>query len=179
MTKPKEQQIIGNNNIQVGGDYITTNKVVKKTEIIYDKDVHITDAQAKEIRDKVHKIAESRSGESRYSYGQAFKSLYDKFHITKYELLPIGRYEEAIKWLDKQIAINRPKLRNVNNEQFRKDMYKAIHARARQLGVDIHEFATNALSLKSSLKSLSDLSDMRLKQLYTKIFSIRYHSCCV
>ena len=171
-----KQKIIGNNNIQVGGDYVSTNKLIKKTEVIHNPEEHITDAQAKEIRDKVYKIAESRLGENRFKtppYGLIYSSLYNQFKITSYKLLPKTKYEEAIKWLDKQIAIYRPKLKRVDNEQYRKDMYKAINARANQLGINIHEFAVEALALKKSITSLKELSDTRLKKLYSKLFSKR------
>lgn len=166
-----KQNIEGNNNLQVAGDFIKTEKVVRKTEVIHDKNEHITDAQAKEIKDRIQKIAESRSKESKYSFPQAYKALYDKFHITSYKLLPNSKYETAIKWLDKQIAIFRPKLKKVDNDQFRKDMYKSIHAKARQLGLDIHDFAFTALDLKNPITSLTELSDTRLQKLYTKLFT--------
>ena len=174
MANLKEQQIIGDNNIQVGGDYITTNKITKKTEVLYDEDVHITDAQAKDIKDRVFKIAESRLGENKFNnppYGFVYNGLYKRFKITSYKLLPKEKYNDAIKWLDKQIAIYRPKLKNVDAEQYRNDMYKSIHARARQLGINIYDFASSAFELKKPITSLKELSDMRLKRLYTKLFS--------
>ncbi|MDR3287180.1 MAG: hypothetical protein LBT27_07040 [Prevotellaceae bacterium] len=171
--KKINQEIVGSNNIQVAGNYITTNKVIKKTEVVHDVDIYITDAQAKEIRDRVHKIAESRSNESKYSYPQAFKALYDRYKITKYTLLPKEKYNDAIKWLDKQIAIYRPKLKKVDNEQYRKDMYKSLNARAHQLDINIYDFANEKLKIKNPIKSLKELSDTRLKKLYEKLFSIK------
>lgn len=61
-----KQKIEGNNNIQIGvhnGDIIYTEKVVGKTELIHDSDIYISDAQAKEIRDRIQKIAEEMAGE--------------------------------------------------------------------------------------------------------------------
>lgn len=168
------QDINGNNNIQVAGDYIRTEKIVRTTQVIHNPDEHITDAQAKEIRDKVQKIAEEKAGEKKYSsppYGAVYNTLYNRYNITKYTLLPKDKYEDAIKWLDKQIAIYRPKLKNVDPEQYRKEMYKSIHARANQLHIDIHEFAETALGLKKPISSLKELSDTRLKKLYNKLFS--------
>lgn len=172
-----KQQIEGNNNIQIGvnhGDIIHTEKVIRKTEVIHDSNTHISDAQAKEIRDRVKKIAEEKAGERRYisaPYGLVYGTLYNRYGITKYTLLPKDKYEDAIKWLDKQIAIYRPKLKNVDPEQYRKDMYKSIHARANQLNIDIHEFAITALDLKKPISSLKELSDTRLKKLYTRLYS--------
>ena len=171
--KKISQRIKGNNNIQVAGDLINTEKIVHKTEVIHDNKFHITDEQAKEIRDRVHKIAKYRSNESKYSYPQAFNLLYDRFHITKYQLLPKEKYEEAIVFLNKQIAINRSKFKNVDNDQWRKDMNSAVQARAKKLGIDIHEFAYSALQLKNPITSITELSDTRIKKLYAKLFGVR------
>lgn len=170
------QQINGNNNTQVAGDYISTNKIVHKTEVLHDPDLHVTDEQAKTLRDKVYKITEARFGEKRFNkppYGVVYNSLYDRYKITSYKLLPREKFDDAIKWLDKQIAIYRPKLRNIDVDQYRKDMYKAINARANQLGINVHEFATQALELKDPVVSLKSLSNNRLKDLHKKLFSKR------
>ncbi|MCL2040878.1 MAG: ORF6C domain-containing protein [Bacteroidales bacterium] len=167
--------IQGNNNIQVSGDFIKTEKVIRKTDIIYNPDEHISDAQAKEIKDRVQKIAQERAAESkqRPSYQTAYVSFYNRFNITRYQLLPKDLYDDAIKWLDKQIAIHRPKLRAIDNEQYKKDYYKPIHTRARQLGIDVYEFAVTALDLKEPITSLKELNDKNLKKLYDKLFSKR------
>jgi hypothetical protein len=167
------QRITGNNNIQVGGDYISTNRLIKKTEVIHDSDMYITDSQAKEIRDRIHKIAESRAGENKFKnapYGQVFNSLYNRYSITKYTLLPKEKFDDAIKWLNKQVAIYRPKLKKIDNEQYRKDMYKAINAKANQIGVEVHDFANEKLGLKKPITSLKELSDARLGKLHAKLF---------
>ena len=171
-----KQSINGSNNIQVIGDYITTNKVVNKTEVLYDANLHISEAQAKDIKDRIYKVAESRLGEKKFSsppYGLVYKSFYDRYKINSYKVLPRDKFDEAIKWLDKQIAIYRPKLKNVDAEQYRKDMYKSINAKANQLGVNVHEFAYQSLELKKPITSLKELSDTRLKKLYTKLFAKR------
>ena len=157
--KKINQKINGNNNIQVAGDLVKTEKILKTTKVIYNPDEYITNAQALEVRNRVQKIAQSLSSTDKYSYSSA--------------LLPRDKYDEAIKWLDKQIAMARPKLKNVDVEQFRKDMYKSINARANQLGINIHEFATETLELKKPLTSLKELSDTRLKKLYAKLFNKR------
>lgn len=177
-----KQKIEGNNNIQIGvhnGDIIYTEKVVRKTELIHDSDIYISDAQAKEIRDRIQKIAEEMAGEKRYTsapYGVVYKSLYNRYKITKYTLLPKDKYEDAIKWLDKQIAIYRPKLKKVDPEQYRKDMYKSIHSKARELNFsheELYSFINEYLNPKKEIMSLTELSDTRLKKIYTKLFSMK------
>lgn len=168
--KKVEQKIVGNNNVQVSGDYITTQKVTRKVEVHHDPSLHITDEQAHHIQELVLDLAKDNP---KLSYQAAYRLLYKKYSITSYKLLQKHNYEEATKWLHKQIAIYRPALRKTNNEKYRNDMYKAIHARSHQLNIDIHEYATTVLETKIPVKSLKDLSDTRLKKLYTKLFSIR------
>jgi len=84
-----KQEIKGNNNIQVAGDFIKTEKVVRKIEVIHNPDEHISDAQAKEIQDRIKKIAYERIGEkeSKYksAYASAYKSLYDRYHTSYFQ----------------------------------------------------------------------------------------------
>lgn len=172
--KTNNQTIKGDNNVQVAGDYIITSKISKTTTVLHDPCKHISDAQAKEVKDRVSKIAEAMKGDRKNNkspFASAYNALYNRYHITSYKLLPIEDYDDAIKWLDKQIAIYRPKLKNIDVVQYRKDMYKSLHARAKQLNINIYDFAQMALELKEPITSLTDLSDMRLKKLYTKLFS--------
>lgn len=177
MEKDIKQEIKGNNNTQVAGDLIKTEKVIKKTEVVYNSDLHITDAQALEIKDKVTKIAQSRAGETKFKnkppFGLVYGEFYKRFKITSYKLLQIEHFDDACKWLDKQIAINRKSLKNVDEEQFRKDLYKSINARANQKGINIYDFAETALSLKKPIISLKELSNTRLQKLYTKLYSLK------
>lgn len=165
-----QQTIIGNNNIQVAGD-IKTERIIYRTEVIYDKNIHITDEQASIIQDKIRKIALERKNDPlAFPHSQnAFKR---HFKITSYKTLPKEKYDEAIIWLNKQIAMNRKTLRKNNPEQWRKDMYKSIHTRARELSIDIHNYATEVLSTKAPVLSLTELSDTRLQKLYNKLYSL-------
>jgi len=165
-----KQSITGNNNIQVGGD-IKTEKIIHRTEVVYDKDIHISAEQALDIRDHIQKLASELSG-NRNGFSLAYNSFYRHFKITSYKTLPKEQFDEAIEWLNKQIAINRNKLKKNNPEQWRKDMYKSIHARANQLGIDIHNLANDVFHPKKQIISLSELSDLRLKKLYQVVFSI-------
>lgn len=176
-----KQQIEGNNNVQIGvnhGDIIQTNKLIRKTEVIYDDNVYISDAQAVEIRNRIQKLAEERAGENKYSsppYKSVYSQLYRKYKITKYTLLPKAKYEDAIKWLDRQIAIYRPKLKNINPEQYRKEMYKSIHARANKLEIKdrLYQIINEILKPKNPISSLKQLSDTQLNIVYKKIFSMK------
>lgn len=168
--KEIKQAISGNSNIQIAGDVVLRPTIKKVSQVSPDSDIHISDAQAKHIRDLVLKIAESLP--QKYAYSNAYKGLYDKFNITSYKLLPKELYEDAVVWLGKQIAINRVGLKKNNLEQYRKDLYKSIHARANQLHIDIHELATRYLGTNKPVASLTELSDRRLAKLYQHLYSL-------
>ena len=180
--KENKQEIKGSNNIQIGinhGDIIHTERVIRKTEVVHDSSLYISDAQAKEIRDRVKKLAEEMSGDKKYAsspYAKAYNLLYNRYKITKYTLLPKELYEDAIKWLDKQIAIYRPKLKNVDNEQYRKDMYKSIHSKATELQLshdELYLFINDLLQPRNLISSITELSNTRLKKVYDKLFTMR------
>lgn len=176
--KKINQKIDGNNNIQVAGDYIKTEKIKRLTEVIHDANEHISDAQALEIRNKITEIVNMVASEKTPKtklFPQEYSAFYKAFGITKYTLVPKDKFDEAIKWLQKRIAYyGKPKLRQNNNEEWRKLQYKSINAKAGNLGWtkdQLLEFSQIALDLKTSITSLKELSDTRLKKLYTKIFS--------
>lgn len=181
------QKSNGNHNIQVGvnqGTIIKTDKVVKKNEVVTNPEVHISQEQAKQILDTVNKIVEINEQAGKFNnpkdkgkyFSQTWTSFKNKFSVTSYHLLPKEKFEEAINWLQKQIAFDhRPKLRKANNPQWKKDIYGAIYAKAQNdLHLDkeeLYQFAFDKLKLKEHITSLKDLSDTRLNKLYKIIFS--------
>lgn len=178
-----KQNSKGNHNVQVGinqGTIIKTDKVVKKNEIKPNIENHISEAQAKEIKECIDKIVEinEQAGKGNKSkiYPETWQSFYNRFKITSYKLLPKETFEDAITWLKQQIAFeHRPKLRKSNNDQWKKDIYGAIYAKSQKsLGLDkqgLYDFALEKLKLKTPINSLKDLSDTRLNKLYKLIFS--------
>lgn len=177
--KKLSQKIKGNNNIQVAGDYIKTEKInPPKINVIHNPEQHINSEQALKIRDKIDEIVSmlASDGSSKAThYKKEYRALYNAFGIHKYDVLPKDRFDEAMKWFQKRIAFHgRKTLRKTDTSEWRKQLYTAINARARELGMnkeDIYVFAEKSLDLKKPLLSLKDLSDTRLKKLYTKIFS--------
>lgn len=177
-----KQEVNGNNNTQIGvnyGDIIETKKVIKHINIIHDEKLYITDGQAKQLRDKINEIADLRSKASNEDKSKCYKyvynELYNHYDISSYKLLPKEKFEEAIKWLDKQKAYRyRPKLRKADNEEYRKQLYKSIHSKATQLGwssEELYSFINDYLQPKNLIKSLKEMSDARLKKVYDKLFS--------
>lgn len=176
-----KQSITGNNNLQIGvnnGCIIRTDKIQRKLEVVYDSELHITDAEASKIKEKITELVEmiaSGSPKSKPSlFKEEYNALYKHFSITSYKLLPKDKYREAITWLQKRIAYKGKKYqRRGDVEGWRKKQYAAIYTRAREIGMSREEVlhqATVLLSLKSPLSSLKEVSDRRLQKIYNYFF---------
>lgn len=182
-----KQQAKGRNINQIGvnnGTIISTEKVTKKNEVIANPDLHITEQQAKEIKDIIDKIVEINEkagrvkvkGDKGKLYKDAWQSLYNRFGITSYKLVGKSRFDEVVQWLNQQIAMkHRPKLRRTDNAEWRNQHYAAIYSRSRaELGIDkeqLYKLAFERLGLKKPIDSLKELNDTNLKKLYSIIFS--------
>lgn len=181
--KGKISQIAKGKNIQqIGqnfGKIINTSKIQNVTEVKYNPTEHITDSQAKLIKDKVDEIVRINESTGKIStaklYMQTWLSIKNKFNVTKYTLLPKEKFEECMTWLQAQIAYNhRPKLRKANNPEWKKQIYTAIYSKIRNKKMskqDLYDYAYEKLNLKKPISSLKDLSDTRLKKLYQYLFS--------
>ena len=178
--KGKRVQQIGQNF----GSIINTEKVQNVTEVLYDKESHITDQQAKRIKDKVDEIVSihDKAGKLKTSdnkgkfYAATWNSIKNRYGVTKYTLLKKEDFEDCMKWLQTQVAfIHRPILRKHNNSEWRNSMYSSIYARSRsEWNMDkqqLYQFVEEKLNLKKPIISLKDLSDVRLKKLYAILFS--------
>jgi hypothetical protein len=166
------------------GNVIHTNKFQNKTEVVYKPNLHITDKEAKQIKDKIDEIIKIRDlagkftakdSKSKY-YRQIWAELYKRYKITKYTLLPKSNFVDCMSWLQSEIAYKHtPTLRNSNNPEWRKNKYAAIHARARnELGMkkeELYLFAFQRLKLKQPIISLTDLNDTNLGKLYKILFA--------
>ena len=178
--KGKRVQQIGQNF----GRIINTEKVQNVTEVLYDKESHISDQQAKQIKDKVDEIVSihDKAGKFKTSdnkgkfYAVTWSSIKNRYGVTKYTLLRKEDFEDCMKWLQTQIAsIHRPILRKHNNSEWKNSMYSSIYAKSRsEWNMDkqeLYQFAYEKLKLKEPINSLKDLSDVRLKKLYKELFS--------
>lgn len=182
--KKNKQQIEGNNNIQIGvnhGDIIHTERIIKKTEATPDPIIHISEDQAFTIKEKVNELVSLRckveDEEKSKIYAKVYVGFREHFRITGYKFLPKDRFEEAIRWFELQKVLKyRPKLRKADNEEYRKQLYKSIHAKANELKMsreDLYILINDLIVPKNPITSLKELSDIRLKKVYNKIFSMK------
>jgi hypothetical protein len=172
------QEIAGNNNIQVAGDLIRTEKVVRKVLATPDYSIHISDAQAKQIKNKIDTIVSSSvqdKDEQPKAYRDIYARLKKEFNATSYKFIPKEKFDVVITYLNRLNAYKyRNKARRTNNDSYRSQMYAAIHARARNIGMSneqLYMFINEVLLPSKQITSMRELSDTRLKKIYQKIFS--------
>ncbi|WP_314299683.1 hypothetical protein [Capnocytophaga sputigena] len=180
--KNVKQSIKGSNNLQIvtnNAPIIHTGKLTTKINVIHNPENHITDAQAQQIKEKVIECATilASDGSNKKSLIQKqYGKLYKRYGITKYSLLPKEKFEDAIKWLKREVAASRKVLKDNAPTEWRKAQYASINARGRQIGMDREAlliYATQVLELANTLSSLKDLEDDQLQKLYNKIFGKR------
>ena len=179
-----KQKIKGNNNIQIGinnGDIIHTQKIINRTNAIPNPEIHISEEQAfaiqQRVNDLVDLICKTKGFERNKAYIEVYGGLKHYFRVTGYKFLPKDKFEDAIQYLDRlKVLKYRPKLRTLDNEEYRKQYYKSIHAKANELNFsheELYQFINDYLKPKKVITSLKELSDTRLKKIYTKLFSMR------
>ena len=180
--KNVKQSIKGNNNLQIvtnNAPIIHTGKLTAKVNVVHNPEKHISDAQAQQIKEKVIECAIilASDGSNKKSLIQKqYGKLYRKYGITKYSLLPKEKFEDAMKWLKKEVAASRKVLKENAPTEWRKTQYASINARGRQMGMDREAlliYATQVLGLADTLSSLKDLKDDQLQKLYNKMFGKR------
>ena len=180
--KNVKQSIKGNNNLQIvtnNAPIIHTGKLTAKVNVVHNPEKHISDAQAQQIKEKVIECAIilASDGSNKKSLIQKqYGKLYRKYGITKYSLLPKEKFEDAMKWLKKEVAASRKVLKENAPTEWRKTQCASINARGRQIGMDREAlliYATQVLELANTLSSLKDLEDEQLQKLYNKMFGKR------
>jgi len=171
-------KVEGNNTQIAGGDIVNYNAPPKQVTSRPFKPgpEHITAAQAQKIRDLIHKAAERTAGSDTGRIGHEIQSwwgrLKKRYEVSTYREIPAELGNHAIKWLQQQIAMNRPKLRRSNNQDWRKEHYSAIWAKSREKGISKGEvYALVADRLGKQVTSLTKLGERDLKKLYHIIMS--------
>jgi hypothetical protein len=162
-------------NIIAGGD-VSINRHVVRKNVVTPGPEHIAGPVAKRIKDLIDEIA---AIDKETGHGETHRRWWTKFYraldVTSYHLIPVERGEVAIAWLERQRAMQRPKLRRTNNEAWRKQHYTAIYARAKQIGLDkeqLYAIALERLPLKSPITSLKELGEQNLEKLHRIIFGM-------
>lgn len=166
------QNITGSHNVQAAGNVYINKKDVKKNFVTREPG-EITDAQARTIQELIEKIVELQSSASKktksQSFGEWHQRLKNRYRVTSYKKVRAEDFQDVVSWLKQQSAMLRPKLRRANNAVWRKEHYKGIYARWRQMGYEkneIYAFAFKHLVLKKPINSLKELGERNLEKLH-------------
>ncbi len=176
----------GNENISINGD---RNTVIKTTNIynntttknptkfIPNYDIHISSEQAHEIQRLISEIVDKEvigGMDKDKAYGKWGTQLRNYMKVNSYLAIKIEDYEKAIKYLSKQNALKRSKLRRKDNDSWRKDIYKSIYSRASQLAISSDEVKNIANKrYEKNISSLKELGERELDDLRKYIFNIK------
>ena len=168
------QTVEGQSNIVAGRDLnIHTKRIVRKTTVQTDPGgKHISNSTAREIQRLVREIIDMHSAagiEAKRTAPRIWNRLKKEFGVTTYKEIAIGDSDKAIQWLQKQVAMARPKLRKKDPERWRQSFYKPIYARANDLRMSkeqLYILAQDRLSLRKPISSLKDLTQKNLEKLH-------------
>lgn len=175
-TSRVRQKAVGNGNVQVGRDYIRTEKHTTRN-VIKPTSENITDKQATDIKDMVDKLAEIDVLAGRPdSHGQWYARLYRKFPCrNSYHLIHGEDFPQVMAYLRMEAAKSRPKLRRTNNAEWRKKYTGAIWARTKSIGLShdaVHQLATERLNLAKPIRSLNELGEQNLEKFYRMVLKL-------
>lgn len=177
------QQIIGNNNIQAGGDISITHEHIEKKEIkirktVGDKPGSISPEQQYELKKWIDKLVDaslaSGTERSRDSlYKTYWSKLNNKMKVTSYKDILSSRFTAALNYVKSLKAITVNQSRRKNKAYWRQQLYTGIYAHLRELGLP-KEYAYSIVEDKMGkyVSSLKELSESELKKLYEIVFSM-------
>lgn len=168
--------ISGDDNIVAGRDVNINQKKINKP-IIHRGPEYISAAQARKIRNLVESAVAAETASGATARPAAFEMWWKKvqrhYDVNSYLEIPHHLGDECIIWLRQRVAMLRPKLRRANNESWRKELYKAIWSRARELGMakgEVYSLAWEKLGIR--VVSLTSMGEQNLKKLYQIIMRL-------
>lgn len=157
---------------------INTRRVVRTT--VAAPPGSLSPAQAKRLKDAIDQLVAIEAtggvleGDRPSLYAKWYGILKNQFAVASYKEIPAARADEALAWLKQVAARNRGKLRRGDPAAWRNEHYKAIWARARQLGLSKGDvYAIVLARLDKRVLSLKALSDSSLRHLYQIIMAMR------
>lgn len=152
----------------VGGDFISTPCHVTRNVVTPDES-HLDGEQVGQIRALIADVAERMADDTGApNFAAVHRQLQRRFDVSSYLLIPRARFAEAVDFLKRQRALHRRSLRRRNPPAYGQDLFRAICARARELGWDrdhLCAFATEHLRLRRPLGSLRELGSVQLRHL--------------
>jgi len=168
------QSISGNGNIQAGGDINVNTKKVQRT-VVQPGPAQISEQTAFKLSELVKnavKIECVAGGETAKCFKKWWSKIGRRYKVTSYKMIPREFADDAIAFMQQEVAKLRPKLRRRDNEAWRNSLYKGLWARARQMGMDKPAvYALCAEKIGKTVTSLTALGERDLQKLYGIIIS--------
>lgn len=166
----------GNRNIVAGDNNIINNfsapPVITRTVIVKTGDGVLTAEQKGAINKTIEDWAGKRNAvrRSRVEIAALRKAFNRYMSVNSYHEIHQEHFEKAMKWLRRQIGIiNRMPGARRSSATWRKDRYRAIHARAGEYPDGELRFRRYAEE-RFGCSSLKDLSDDELETVYNYVF---------
>lgn len=168
------QSVSGTGNMVAGRDlYIKTERIIHRTTVQIDPGgKHISNPTALKIQELVKEFIDLYSiagNEPARAAKQIWSKLKKEFEVTTYKEILAEDSERVIKWLYAQIAMARPKIRKKAPEAWARSLFKPIHTRANELGIDkdtLYKIAFERIPLKKPIQSLKELTQRDLQKLH-------------
>ena len=152
-----------------GRDVHINKRTIRRTKV-QPGPKHISPEQAARLQQLIEKAVEQdvTAGEERHaSYMKWWSILKKHYAVPTYREIPRHLGEDAVSWLKQRIAMGRSKLRRPDPQEWRRQHYAAIYARASELGYskgEVYAIAKSRLGVQ--VTSLKSLNQGNLKKLY-------------
>ena len=154
----------------VAGDFISTPRHVVQNAVTPDES-HLDGEQVMQIRALIADVADRMADTNGApNFAAVHRQLQRRFRVASYLLIPRAWFPEAVDFLKRQRALHRRSLRRRDPAAYDQDLFRAVSARARELGWDrdhLCHFATEHLRLRRPLASLRELGANQLRMLAT------------
>ncbi|MBE7502224.1 MAG: hypothetical protein HS113_18375 [Verrucomicrobiales bacterium] len=154
------------------GDININQKKIIRPQIIHEPG-DVSEEAVHAIQELIRQLAETdeQAGKTA-SYGEYHQRLKRRYKVASYRKLTVAQGEDAIGWLREELGRKLPSLRRSNHDEWRKRVYRAIWACAREMGWEegrVHGFANAELGLKQPISSLKELGEQKLELLRDKL----------
>ncbi len=144
--------VVGNNN----SVRITVHSKPATRLVVSPSSLHISQAQAAEIKDMVDRLAKLQG----HTHQKLWTTLQRRFRFTSYHLLPVDQYPEVDAYLRAWLAKSAA-------PRTRKSMLARIHAQAKKIANGLETIKASARA-DYGTERLSELTDPQLWQLILK-----------
>jgi hypothetical protein len=158
------------NRVQVAGSIVNTERHVTRAAITPDER-HVAPDEAAELRRLIAAVADRLArDDGAPNFAAVHRQLQRRFKVASYLLIPRRQFAEAVAFLKQRRGLHRRRLRRRNPAAYEADLFRAIHAKCRELGWHrerLCAFAAEHLPLHHPVNSVRELGPNQLRALLT------------